>query len=295
MDWFMVNAVESGTRKQQDRGFTILELLMSLFMLVTVVGGLAAVYMTSANANQIDAINVQLVNSARAKIEQIRSIPYAQVGIDASGTPSGPGYFVCNPVYFPVYKSNPQLSSCPDILLSDSLTLSNGSKVTRTVTVSAIDDPADGTGSNDQDGVTDPNTGTILDYKQVAVTATMTVNNSVFTKSLYTDIQGALVSEIDGATGKDAAGAPPPAPGGGPAPASAGPAPPVPGPAPAPAPAPAPGPAPAPTPGPGGGPAGPAGPPAPGPPPAPPAGCSIVAPPAPKGPGLQGVSTQSPC
>lgn len=190
------------TGDRLDRGFTLLEVMVSLGVLLVVAGGLATFYLASVRANDINAMNVQLLTSARAKIEQIQSIPYSQVGINASGAAAGPGYFVVDPVYKAVYSA-----ANGDDLLSDTVTVKNGTQVTRTGTVTAVDDATDGTGNDDSDGVTDPNTGTILDYKQVTVTASATTKNGlVIRQTLTTILQGNLVNEIEGATGKDDAG-----------------------------------------------------------------------------------------
>ncbi len=186
-------------------GFTLIETLVSLSLLLVVIAGLVPLFSISMHANQIDKINLQLLNSGRAKLEQIQSIPYDQVGINASGTASGPGYFVVDPIYSPVYST-----AHGDLPLSDTVTLHNGTLINRTITVTAVDDPTDGTGSNDSDGVTDPNTGTILDYKLVTVTTSTTVNNTAFTQSMSTILQGNLDSEIDASTGSDSDGSPVP-------------------------------------------------------------------------------------
>lgn len=181
-------------------GFTLVEILVSLVIVLVVAGGMAAVYGASARANNSDRLNVQLLNSARAKIEQIQSIPYSQVGIVAAGSATGPGYFVRDPYYEQVYDP-----ANGDVLLSDTVTLNDGTPVTRTVTITAVDDPADGTGGDDSDGVTDPNTETILDYKLVTVTASATRNQvGTLRQTLTTILQGALAVEVEGATGKDA-------------------------------------------------------------------------------------------
>jgi prepilin-type N-terminal cleavage/methylation domain-containing protein len=187
-----------------DRGFTLIEIMMAMVIVLVVAAGMASFYTMSLKSNTLNAVNVQLLSSARAKLEQIQSIPYEQVGINASGVTTGPGYFVVDPVYNPVYNA-----ANGDIALSDTVTLTNGRVVTRTVTVAAVDDAADGTGVNDSDGVTEPNTGTILDYKLVTVKASTTVNNLVLNQTLTTYLQGDLPVEEEGATGTDSNGTPP--------------------------------------------------------------------------------------
>lgn len=187
-------------RQGGDRGFLLLEILVSLGLVLIVAGGTAALYGTVARANNVDRLSVQLLNSARAKMEQIQSIPYSQVGIVDSGTATGAGYFVRDPYYEPVYDA-----ANGDVLLSGTVTLTDGTQVTRTVTVTAVDDPADGTGVDDADGVMDPNTATILDYKLVIVTASATRNQlPTLQQTLTTILQGVLPVEVEGATGKDA-------------------------------------------------------------------------------------------
>ena len=191
-------------RQGRDGGFLLLELMVSLGLVLVVAGGTALFYTTVARANTIDRLRVQLLNTARAKMEEVQSIPYSQVGIVDAGTSGGPAYFVRDPYYEPKYDTTKG-----DVLLFDTVTLEDGTLVTRTVTVTAVDDPADGTGSADVDGVEDPNTGTILDYKMVTVTASATVNNlPPVQQSLTTIIQGALPVEIEGETGVDATAPP---------------------------------------------------------------------------------------
>jgi prepilin-type N-terminal cleavage/methylation domain-containing protein len=196
-------------RRRLERGFSLLELIISMGIVLVVAGGMAAFYGVSTRANSIDKLNVQLLNSARAKIEQIQSVPYGQVGIHVAvgSSSSGGGYFVIDPYYEPEYGG----AIKGDLLLSDALTLRDGTVVTRTVTVMAIDDPADGIGANESDGVLDPNTNTILDYKVLTVTASAAANNLPrLTQTLTTVLQGSLAVEIEGATGKDAVDNTPP-------------------------------------------------------------------------------------
>lgn len=185
---------------ESQTGFTLLEVLVSLVVVLVVAGGMASLYGVSARVNNSDRLNVQLLNSARAKLEQIQSTPYTQVGIRAAGVATGPGYFVRDPYYEPVYDA-----AKGDVLLSDVVTLSDGTSVTRTVTVTALDDAADGTGNNDSDEVEEPNTGTILDYKVVTVTASATkAQVGTLQQTLTTILQGALAVEEEGSTGEDA-------------------------------------------------------------------------------------------
>ena len=183
----------TGPNEGMDRGFTLIETLVALVIVLVVAGGMATVYGVSIRSNALNSAQVQLLNSARAKVEQIQSIPYEQVGINASGVATGPGYFVVDPIYTPTYAV-----ANGDSLLSDTVTLKNGLVVTRTVTVEAVDDPIDGTGVNDSDGVIDPNTQTILDYKLLTVTASTTVSNFLVTQVLTNILQGSLPTNWKG-------------------------------------------------------------------------------------------------
>ncbi len=190
-------------RRCPSSGFTLVETMIALVIVLVVGGGLASLYGVSLRSNAVNSTNVELLSAARAKLEQIQSIPYEQVGIRASGTPSGPGYFVFDPFAQPTY------DPADDDLLSDTVALRNGTVITRTVTVTAVDDPADGVGSGDADGAVDPNTDTILDYKRVTVTAAARVARTDLTFALSTFIRGTLDVETDGSTGEDSDGSSP--------------------------------------------------------------------------------------
>jgi type II secretory pathway pseudopilin PulG len=193
------------TGSGKEAGFTLVETLVALVLVLGVTTGMASLYSSSLQANNANSARVQLLSSVRAKIEQIQSIPYMQIGINASGTAAGPGYFVIDPVYEPEFNA-----ANGDLPFADTVTLANGTQVTRTVTVTAVDDTADGVGANDLDGVEDANTGVILDYKLVTVTATLSRGATVFSQELSTIVRGSLAEEMEGATGQDSDGSDPP-------------------------------------------------------------------------------------
>jgi len=181
-------------------------------MLATVLSGLAGLFTIAIPSSSIDQMNVQLLHAARAKVEQLESIPYSQLGIAATADQTfGPAYLESDPIY------NPDYDPATDQLLSDVITLPNGLTVTRNVTVTAVDDPADGTGSADADQIHDPNTNTVMDYKSVTVVATATSNGVNLKIKLTSIFRGDLTSEINAATGEDnSADEIPPPPGKGP-------------------------------------------------------------------------------
>lgn len=191
-------------RRNGQRGVSLVETLVAMLVVLIVSGGLAALSTVSLQSNRVESLATQVASSARAKIEQIQAIPYAQVGIRATGVPSGPGYYVHDPDDAPSF----DLAN-GDRLLSDTVSLDGNITITRTVTVTATDDAADGTATGDFDGVTDPNTGTVLDYKTVAVMATAIVDAKPVTQTLVTIIRGTLSDETNGATGKDSDGSTP--------------------------------------------------------------------------------------
>ncbi len=192
--------------KRPDQGMTLMESLVAMAILLVVMSGLAPLLVVSVRSTDINQHQVELLIAARAKLEEIQSIPYQQVGIVPGTGASGPGYFEKDALYNPTY------SPGVDLLLSDTVPLSFPTQATRTVTVEAIDDATDRTGTADWDQVKDPNSGAIMDYKLVRVVATATdpVTKVQLTQELSTYVRGILDSEIDGATGTDSAGAPPP-------------------------------------------------------------------------------------
>ncbi len=204
----MTPVVEKGKPgSRADQGLSLIETLVALSIMLVVMSGLAPLMVVGIRSTDVNQRQVELLIAARAKLEEIQSIPYQQVGIIPGGGAPAPGYFEKDALYNPTY--NP----ATDLLLSDTIALSFGTQATRTVTVEAIDDPVDATGAADWDKVIDPNTGAIQDYKLVRVVAQATdpASNITLTQELSTIVRGLLDSEIDGATGGgDPAGAAPP-------------------------------------------------------------------------------------
>ena len=190
--------------RRGERGIALVETMVAMLIVLIVSGGLAALSTVSMQSNRVEVLSTQVASSARDKIEEVQAMAYSQVGIKATGVPGGAGYYVADPNNAPTF----DLAN-GDRLLSDTISVGNGTIVTRTVTVTATDDPADGTGTSDFDALTDPNTGTVLDYKRVTVVATATVDGKRVSQTLSTVIRGTLPDETDGATGKDSDGTAP--------------------------------------------------------------------------------------
>jgi len=186
---------------RSERGGSLVEALLAVGIVVVVSGGLASLYGISMRSTVINSANTELLSAVRAKLEQVQVIPYEQVGIVPSGGETGPGYIVFDPFATPFYKA-----ANGDDLLSDTVTLRDGTRATRTVTVTAVDDPADGSGTGDADDARDPNTDTILDYKRVTVTATATLNGYVVSQTLSTFVRGTMEVERNGAAGDGSTG-----------------------------------------------------------------------------------------
>ncbi len=193
---------KSQPARKLDKGFSLMEALMAMLLMLIVVLGLAPLLDISTRAAEVNQRETEVMNAARQKLEEIHEImSYGAVGIipENPGDTSGPGYFERDPVYSPDAYTVDE-----DFLLSDSFPLTFSS-ATRTVTVEAVDDASDGTGVNDWDQVLDPNTGTILDYKLVGVKVTVTdpVSGLVLEREVFTILRGVLESEMDGSTGED--------------------------------------------------------------------------------------------
>jgi type II secretory pathway pseudopilin PulG len=193
---------KSQPARKLDKGFSLLEAMLAMLLMLIVIMGLAPLLDISTRATEVNQRETEVMNAARQKLEEIHEImSYGAVGIipENPGDTSGPGYFERDAIYSPE-----AYTSGEDYLLSDSVALTFSS-ATRTVTVEAIDDAADGTGANDWDQVLDPNTGTVLDYKLVGVKVTVTdpVSGQVLEREVFTILRGILESEGDGSTGED--------------------------------------------------------------------------------------------
>lgn len=92
-----LNMAHLGTKK----GFTLVEALISLVLIVMVLGGSYALVSQSTRGIYLARHHYVAVNIARARIERIRNFTYNQiisltetnVVVDDSGIPSSEGYF----------------------------------------------------------------------------------------------------------------------------------------------------------------------------------------------------------
>ncbi|UCF38424.1 MAG: hypothetical protein JSU96_06155 [Acidobacteriota bacterium] len=180
--------------RDADSGFGMLELLASVVVITIALLAMGQFMVVTIDSGSASSYRVEVLNQVRAKIEDVKSIPYDQLGISTGNGDSGPGYFETDPFYNPTFGQD-------DLLLSDTVELSHDGTTLRTVTIQAVDDASDDTGKSDWDGVTDPNTESILDYKLVTVSidATEPTDGSKFTVELSTLVIGSLESEVDGA------------------------------------------------------------------------------------------------
>lgn len=178
----------------RNKGFALTELLIAVLVVTVLLLGMGQFLVGVIRSGSTNSNRVEVLNAVRSKLEAIKVIPYDQVGIIPVDGTSGAGYFESDPFYAPTYGED-------DIPLTDNFALSSGQLVERTVMVAAIDDSADSTGDNDWDGVTDPNTESVLDYKTVtvSVTATDPSTRNEYTVQLSTILVGKLDSELDGA------------------------------------------------------------------------------------------------
>lgn len=181
-------------KDSSNQGFALTELLIAVLVVTVLLLGMGQFLVGVIRSGSTNSNRVEVLNAVRSKLEAIKVIPYDQLGIIPVDGTSGAGYFESDPFYAPTYGED-------DIPLTDNFELSNGQFVERTVTVTAIDDAADSTGENDWDGVTDPNTESVLDYKTVtvSVTAIDPSTRNEYTVQLSTILVGKLDSELDGA------------------------------------------------------------------------------------------------
>ena len=187
--------------KKVDKGVSLLEALMAMTIVLVVVLGMAPLLDVGTRTTEVNQREIEILNASRQKLEEIHQImSYDAVGIivATSGDTSGAAYFETDPIY------DGSTYGTEDFLLSDMIPLTFGS-ATRTVTITAIDDAADGTGTADWDQVMDPNTGTILDYKLLKVMTTTLdpVTDRVLQGEVVSILRGFLDSEIDGSTGEE--------------------------------------------------------------------------------------------
>ena len=140
---------------RSQRGFTLPEVLVALALLAVAMVGVIPMIMLSARGSTFNRNRVNASNDARRRLESLRLLPFDSLGLGiASTTPPYLGFYEANPITHPLYTAN------EDTYLKSTSEISPGVFGLRTVLIQAVDDPADGTGAGDKDGIT-------TDYKRV--------------------------------------------------------------------------------------------------------------------------------
>jgi hypothetical protein len=192
------------------RGASLLEAMIASLIFLIVIAGLLPLIAVTLRGESSNDLYVQANNVARAKIEQIKNLSYAELGLstnNASCPDPAPGFgpTVTGAIGLGYFEVDPygddRFNPGQDFPLSDTVTIKIGNKqvpVIRKVTIEAIDDPADGSGlANDRDQMIDMNLRTVIDYKLVTVTI-------VFQDPLLNhQIQQSLATIISGLGGDD--------------------------------------------------------------------------------------------
>ena len=154
---------------QQNRGFSLVEILIVSAIMLVVFGGLLVSFRYSLELISHSRAKLTALTLANDGMEYIRSLSYNAVGT-VSGIPSG---------------LIPQVST----------TSLNGIAFTKRVLVEYIDDDADGIGGADSNGIT-------TDYKQAKVTLEWTLRGvtkevflvtNIIPRSIETDVGGGTV------------------------------------------------------------------------------------------------------
>jgi prepilin-type N-terminal cleavage/methylation domain-containing protein len=154
---------------QQNRGFSLVEILIVSAIMLVVFGGLLISFRYSLELISHSRAKLTALTLANDNMEYIRSLSYNAVGT-VSGIPSG---------------LIPQVST----------TTLNGIVFTKRVLIEYIDDDADGLGVADSNGIT-------TDYKQAKVTLEWTIRGvtqevflltNIIPRSIETDVGGGTV------------------------------------------------------------------------------------------------------
>lgn len=121
------------------RGLLLVDVLVGVAVIGTVLIGLYGAFQAAVAAVTVAKGEAGAVAVVSSEMEYVRGLPYADVGV-VGGTPAG-------------------------VMPAFSIRTQNGVPYSLVVAVSYVDDPADGAGANDQDGI-------VNDYKKIIVTAT---------------------------------------------------------------------------------------------------------------------------
>ena len=84
---FLCSNQKTITEKQKT-GFTLIEVLVSLFIILILMLGLYGLYILSLRITADNKMYVEAINLANQKMERIKNMPYRNIGV-IGGVPSG--------------------------------------------------------------------------------------------------------------------------------------------------------------------------------------------------------------
>jgi type II secretory pathway pseudopilin PulG len=137
------------------KGFSLIEAIVGIALMLVVFVGLLGAFRMAVQIVGVSKARVGAVALANEQMESIRNLPYEEIGT-VGGIPSG------------------------NIPQSETFLL-NGVNYTRRVLIQYVDDPADGEGANDENGIT-------TDYKRVRVEVRWEARHSADPVVLVSDI-----------------------------------------------------------------------------------------------------------
>lgn len=153
------------TRHKQPGGFTLVELLVTAAIITLVFGGLMLSIQVAVKLISTSKARTGAVSLATERMEYIRALPYDQIGT-ISGIPSG-------------------------LIPQNATTSLNGLTYSERVLIQYVDDPADGVGAADANGI-------VADYKRAKVEYSWLGQDGTTSISLIADIAPAGIESLAG-------------------------------------------------------------------------------------------------
>ncbi|MBI2618074.1 carboxypeptidase regulatory-like domain-containing protein [Candidatus Kaiserbacteria bacterium] len=152
-------------RAHSHKGASLLDAIFGTALFLVVFLGIFGAFQLSLQLVKSTALKTGALALANERLEYIRSLPYNDIGV-VGGIPQG------------------------ELEMEEAVVLNNTSYTRRTF-VQYIDDPADGSGGNDENGVT-------ADYKTAKVTMSWPFRESTRSLSLVTNIIPSGIESIEG-------------------------------------------------------------------------------------------------
>ncbi|MFC1709921.1 hypothetical protein ACFL2J_07700 [Candidatus Omnitrophota bacterium] len=156
------------TSNRDRLGLTLVEIVVAIGILTMASTSLFFMLLKNLSFTNETIQRKTALNLAQQELERLRSLKYTRLGVGApTSEPPGVGFMDVDGDGYDALEA----------FFYEDLPASILTGATRRVLIEAVDDVYDGLGGSDIDGLSDPSSGSVLDYKKVTIQINWTRKN----------------------------------------------------------------------------------------------------------------------